>query len=72
MATHSQGAPRGNGCLEVERREKRIGSSLEAAPIVYIDDKDLLEAFDGQSAADIFITSQAELKLEKPTGTPSR
>ena len=56
------------GALEVERREKRIGSSLEAAPIVYIDDKDLLEAFEGQSAADIFITSGAELKLEKANG----
>ncbi|MCF6200439.1 MAG: class I tRNA ligase family protein, partial [Hyphomicrobiaceae bacterium] len=53
------------GALEIERREKRIGSSLEAAPIVHIEDKDLLEAFEGQNAADIFITSQAELTLEK-------
>ena len=30
------------GALEIERREKRIGSSLEAAPIVYIEDKELL------------------------------
>ncbi len=60
------------GALEVERREKRIGSSLEAAPIVYINDKDLLEAFAGQSAADIFITSQAELKLEKANGEAFR
>lgn len=56
------------GALEVERREKRIGSSLEAAPVVFIednDDRDLLEAFDGLNASEIFITSQAELKLEK-------
>ncbi len=53
------------GALEVERREKRIGSSLEAAPIVHIEDKDLLEVFQGQNAADIFITSQAELTLDK-------
>ncbi|MCP4933326.1 MAG: isoleucine--tRNA ligase [bacterium] len=60
------------GALEVERREKRIGSSLEAAPIVYINDKELLEAFEGQNAADIFITSQAELKLEKANGEAFR
>lgn len=63
------------GALEVERREKRIGSSLEAAPIVYIEDdehKGLFEAFDGQDAAEIFITSQAELKLEKSSGEAFR
>jgi isoleucyl-tRNA synthetase len=49
------------GAIEVERREKRIGSSLEAAPIVYIADADLLAAYDGEVAEDIFITSQAEL-----------
>ena len=47
--------------LEIERREKRIGSSLEAAPVVHIGDADLLAAFKGEDAADIFITSQAEL-----------
>jgi isoleucyl-tRNA synthetase len=63
------------GALEVERREKRIGSSLEAAPIVYIEDednKDLLEAFEGLDAAEIFITSQAELKLAKAQGEAFR
>ena len=63
------------GALEVERREKRIGSSLEAAPIVYIenkDNKDLLEAFDGQDAAEIFITSQAALKSGKANGEAFR
>ncbi len=60
------------GALEVERREKRIGSSLEAAPIVYIDDKQLLAAFKGQDAADIFITSQAELRAEKANGDAFR
>ena len=49
------------GALEIERREKRIGSSLEAAPIVHIEDADLREAFRGESAADIFITSKAIL-----------
>ncbi|MCZ7452536.1 isoleucine--tRNA ligase [Rhizobium rhizogenes] len=45
------------GALEVERREKRIGSSLEAAPVVHIADADLLAALDGQDFAEICITS---------------
>jgi isoleucyl-tRNA synthetase len=49
------------GALEVERREKRIGASLEAAPKVHIADQALVEAFDGESPADIFITSGADL-----------
>ncbi|AXE65071.1 isoleucine--tRNA ligase [Hyphomonas sp. CACIAM 19H1] len=58
------------GALEVERREKRIGASLEAAPKVIIADKALIDAFEGESAADIFITSGAELVLaaEGPSG----
>ena len=49
------------GALEVERREKRIGSSLDATPKVYIKDSVLRDVFEGESAADIFITSGAEL-----------
>ena len=49
------------GALEVERREKRIGASLEAAPKVHIADQNLIDAFKGESLADIFITSGAEL-----------
>tara|TARA_B100000678_G_scaffold14471_1_gene11444 strand:- start:15215 stop:18190 length:2976 start_codon:yes stop_codon:yes gene_type:complete len=49
------------GALEIERRDKRIGSSLEAAPIVHIEDDELRNAFKGESAADIFITSNAIL-----------
>lgn len=49
------------GAIEIERREKRIGSSLEAAPKVFIADADLLAAYQGETAEDIFITSQAEL-----------
>ncbi|KAA3502964.1 isoleucine--tRNA ligase [Rhizobium rhizogenes] len=45
------------GALEVERREKRIGSSLEAAPVVHIADVDLLAALKGQDFAEICITS---------------
>jgi len=59
------------GALEIERRDKRIGSSLEAAPVVYIEseaDRELYDAFAGLDAAEIFITSQAELKLGAAKG----
>ncbi len=45
------------GALEVERRDKRIGSSLEAAPVVHVADAALLQALDGQDFAEICITS---------------
>ena len=50
------------GALEVERRDKRIGSSLEAAPVVYISDTKLLDSLDGQNMADICITSQLKIR----------
>ncbi len=53
------------GALEVERREKRIGASLEAAPVVHVADADLLNAYDGIDAAELFITSAATL-TDKP------
>ena len=49
------------GALEIERREKRIGSSLEAAPVVHITDEDLMVALDGQDFAEICITSGISL-----------
>ena len=49
------------GALEVERREKRIGAALEAAPVVHIADSDTLAAFDGLDPAEVFRTSQAVL-----------
>ncbi|WP_140984520.1 isoleucine--tRNA ligase [Asticcacaulis tiandongensis] len=50
--------------LEIERREKRIGGALEAAPVVYVEDAHLIAAFEGNDAAEIFRTSQATLKNE--------
>jgi isoleucyl-tRNA synthetase len=47
------------GALEIERKDGRIGSSLEAAPKVYIDDKDLRAALHGVDLAEIAITSGA-------------
>jgi isoleucyl-tRNA synthetase len=49
------------GAIEIERAAKRIGSSLEAAPVVYIDDPDLFAAVAGVDLAEIAITSQATL-----------
>jgi isoleucyl-tRNA synthetase len=57
------------GALEVERREKRLGGALEAAPRVHITDPELLAAFDGLDAAEVFRTSQAALVAgEGPAG----
>jgi isoleucyl-tRNA synthetase len=49
------------GALEVERREKRLGGALEAAPRVHIEGPALLAAFEGLDAAEVFRTSQAVL-----------
>ncbi|MGO4437677.1 isoleucine--tRNA ligase [Rhizobium sp. RAF56] len=45
------------GALEIERKDKRIGSSLEAAPVVHVTDPDLRAALEGQDFAEICITS---------------
>ena len=45
------------GALEIERAAKRIGASLEAAPVVHVSDPDLIAALDGLDFADICITS---------------
>jgi isoleucyl-tRNA synthetase len=50
------------GALEIERREKRIGGALDAAPRVWLRDPQLLAAFEGLDAAEVFRTSQAELQ----------
>ena len=57
-----------NGALEVERREKRIGSSLEAAPRVHVTDGAYRAALAAETTGDvddflaeIGITSQAYL-----------
>jgi isoleucyl-tRNA synthetase len=49
------------GALEIERKEGRIGSSLEAAPKVYVADSELRAALDGIDLAEIAITSGATL-----------
>jgi isoleucyl-tRNA synthetase len=54
------------GALELERAAKRIGSSLEAAPEVYVEDRDLLSALEGVDLAEVSITSAARLIAKAP------
>jgi isoleucyl-tRNA synthetase len=49
------------GALEIERAAKRIGSSLEAAPIVYVSEPDLFAAAVDIDLAELCITSAATL-----------
>src|SRR5690606_6764168 len=49
------------GALELERAAKRMGSSLEAAPEVYVDGAATLEALDGGDLAEAFLASDVEL-----------
>jgi isoleucyl-tRNA synthetase len=57
------------GALEIERAAKRIGSSLEAAPMVYVSNPQLFEAVVDVDLAEISITSAATLvETEGPAG----
>jgi isoleucyl-tRNA synthetase len=57
------------GALEIERAAKKIGSSLEAAPQVYIADKTLSAALKGVDLAQVCITSAIDVRAgEGPQG----
>src|SRR5882762_6443281 len=47
------------GALEVERAAKRIGSSLEASPLVYVSDKKIFDTLFDIDLAEVSITSNA-------------
>jgi isoleucyl-tRNA synthetase len=49
------------GALELERASKRIGSSLEAAPVVYVADPELANLLLDIDLAEVSITSAATL-----------
>jgi isoleucyl-tRNA synthetase len=49
------------GALEIERAQKRIGSSLEADPMIYVADADLFAAAVDADLAEMSITSAAVL-----------
>jgi isoleucyl-tRNA synthetase len=59
------------GALEIERVEKRIGSSLQSAPVIYADSeyKDAFKSMGAGELADLFITSGLRFEGSKrPTG----
>ncbi|WP_091680330.1 isoleucine--tRNA ligase [Methylocapsa palsarum] len=49
------------GALEIERAQKRIGSSLEAAPKVFIENEDWRALLNGVDFAEICITSDISI-----------
>jgi len=53
------------GALEIERAQKRIGSSLEAHPIVHISNQDLFAAVVDVDLAEVCITSAATLVADE-------
>jgi isoleucyl-tRNA synthetase len=54
------------GVLEIERQAKRLGAALEAAPVIYLEEDRLADAFRGLDVAEVLRTSQAEIRREKP------
>lgn len=57
------------GALEIDRREKRIGASLQAVATVYVQDQSFIDAFEGVNPAEVSITSAAHLVLgDAPEG----
>ncbi len=49
------------GALEIERADKKLGSSLEASPILYMSDPDMLGTLQGLDMAELCITSGLEI-----------
>ncbi|MCC6890194.1 MAG: isoleucine--tRNA ligase [Hyphomicrobiales bacterium] len=60
------------GALEIERAHKRIGSSLEADPIVHVSNPDLFDALVDVDLAEICITSAATLVADEGPATAFR
>ncbi|WP_297299630.1 isoleucine--tRNA ligase [uncultured Methylovirgula sp.] len=60
------------GALEIERGQKRIGSSLEAAPLVFIADPDLRTVLDGVDFAEVCITSDIAIEAGEAPGEAFR
>jgi isoleucyl-tRNA synthetase len=57
------------GALELERAAKNIGSSLEASPIIYVSDRNILATLFDVDLAEVCITSNYEVREgEAPAG----
>ncbi|HEV7878031.1 isoleucine--tRNA ligase [Bradyrhizobium sp.] len=54
------------GALELERAAKRIGSSLEASPTVYVSNRELLATLFDVDLAEVCITSNYEIREGDP------
>jgi isoleucyl-tRNA synthetase len=54
------------GALEIERAHKRIGSSLEAAPQVFVADAGLRQALEDVDLAEVCITSDLAILADIP------
>jgi isoleucyl-tRNA synthetase len=54
------------GAIEIARAEKQIGSSLEAAPRVYLSNPEHLKALEGVDFAEICITSDVVIEFGTP------
>jgi len=54
------------GALELERAAKRLGSSLQAAPLVQVEDEELRRLLGELDFAEVCITSAIELTAEDP------
>jgi isoleucyl-tRNA synthetase len=54
------------GALEIERAAKRIGSSLEAAPLVYVSDSATLDLLASVDFAEVCITSGIGMTAAMP------
>jgi isoleucyl-tRNA synthetase len=54
------------GAIEIARADKQIGSSLEAAPRVYLSNPEHLKALEGVDFAEVCITSDIAIEFEAP------
>ena len=54
------------GAIEIARAEKQIGSSLEAAPRIYLSNPEHLKALEGVDFAEVCITSDIAIEFGTP------
>ncbi len=60
------------GALELERAAKRIGSSLEASPVIYVADREMLATLFDIDLAEVCITSNYEVREGEAPATAFR
>jgi isoleucyl-tRNA synthetase len=60
------------GALELERAAKRIGSSLEASPLIYVSDRQTLATLFDIDLAEVCITSNYEVREDEAPASAFR